>query len=407
MENQKKRSSLLMSRSGSKRRGIALMVIAAATLSGCGAATQGAAGGADELFTFGLIAPETGPTSATGISLMHGFELAVKVVNENGGVLGQDVEYAFVDDRGESATATQAAQRLIQQDDVDYLFGTIADDTAIAVSEVAESAEVPFSTAIIADVEQCGPHFWPFGGTPAQVLPSIIPEMIARYGPKVALVGNDYVYPRSYMETAKGILEPEGGEVVFEGYWPLGTADWQPVINNITAEQPDWILSAVVGGDVVSMLQQADQAGLLDTTAVTGVGTDQDSYLGLGGIIEGSILTGAYTDQDESDLNQEFVKAYREEYDFEGPIPEVAAAAYDGVMFIAAAANAAGSTDAAAISAEMETLSLEGLTGTGSFNPDNHIFAKDVSLLEVGPGGVYTPLEEYGTIIDERPRDCA
>lgn len=397
-----------LTRSSARRRvrTPALLAVAALTLSACGAASGGGQAAADTPFTIGLIAPETGPTASTGQSLIQAFELAVEHVNEQGGVLGRDVEFVMVDDRGDAAASTQAAQRLIQQEEVDYLFGTITDDTAIAVAEVAQAASVPFSTAIIADVEQCGPHFWPFGGTPAQILPPLVPEMIERHGSAIALVGSDYVFPRNYMALAKQSIEAAGGEVVFEGYSPLGTADWQPVINNIGGAQPDWVLSAVVGGDAVAFMQQAGQFGLLDEVAVTGVSIDPDYYPALADSVEGSIRTGYYSDQLESEQNETFVAAYREAYGVTGPIAEVAASTYDGVMFIAEAVEAAGSTDPDAIAEQMVSITREGLTGTGSFNPDNHLFSKDVYLMEIRADGAYTPIEDFGTVVDERPRQC-
>src|SRR5690606_16439968 len=111
------------------------------------------------------------------------------------GVLGHDVEIVFIDDMADAATSTQAALRLIKQDNVDYIFGTIPGDTAMAVAQVAESAEVPFSTAIDGDVPSCSAHFWPFGATEHMLLADLVPEMIDRHGPNVALVGNDYLFP--------------------------------------------------------------------------------------------------------------------------------------------------------------------------------------------------------------------
>src|SRR5690606_22656641 len=150
------------------------------------------------------------------------------------------------------------------QDDVDFILGTIAGDTSVAAGSVAAEAGVPFSTVVNGTVEFCSPHFWPFGASERMMLEDLIPVMIEEHGPTVALVGNAYIFPRTYHAVAAEVIEANGGSVVAEEYSPLGTADWQPVIGKLGAASPDWILNAVVGGDAVSFMNQADQFGLLE-----------------------------------------------------------------------------------------------------------------------------------------------
>src|SRR5690606_3320075 len=134
---------------------------------------------------------------------------------------------------------------------------------------------------------------------------------------------------------------------------PLGTADWQPVIGKLANADPDWILTAVVGGDAVSFMNQADQFGLLTDRGITGTTSQQEVYGALGPILEGRMTALQYSDQTAGADNEAFVAAYREAYGDNGSISAIAATAYEAVRFIAAAVNAAGSYDADAISAQM------------------------------------------------------
>jgi ABC-type branched-subunit amino acid transport system substrate-binding protein len=386
--------------------GTAAVVVLA--LSACGGSIGGedAAADAQEPLKIGFLAPITGPAAPEGIAMRQGFDLAIEDINADGGVFGQPVEVVFIDDQADPATATQAAQRLVQQEQVDYIFGTITDDTTIAAANVAEQAGVPMSQAIATALDFCNPHFWPFGETPTQLLTDLVPQMMEQFGPNVALVGNDYVFPRSYHETARELVEAAGGTVVAEEYSPLGTSDWQPVITKLAAADPDWILSAVVGGDAVSFVKQADQFGLLEGRGLGGTSTDQQFYPALAQQLDGRTQVVRYSDQVQTEANEAFVAAYREAYDTQDPIPGVAGNAYDGVRFIAEAFEQAGSKDADAVSEQMGELEYQGLTGTVRFDATNHVSQAPMFLTTID-GGAYTVAEELGVVPDDQVKDCA
>lgn len=374
----------------------------ALVLTGCGAASTSAqAPSSGNTLKIGLIAPVTGPAVQEGLALQRGFELGVKKINEAGGVLGHPVEVVAVDDQANASKSTQLAQRLVAQDKVDYLFGTIPGDTTAAVGKVSQASKIPFSSVVLGDASFCGPYFYPFGEPDLTMLDVIVPRMMSKYGKKVAMVGNDYVFPRGYMAKARSMVEAAGGSVSVEEYSPLGTADWQPVINKLSAAKPDWILSAVVGGDATSLVSQADQAGLLHATGFSGVSIMQDYYPGLTTRIDGMQLPGRYSDQLTGQANSEFVQNYRKTYDFAAPIPGVAANAYEGVQMIARAVEKAGSTDADAITAALSGATIEnGVFGSGHFTKDRR-FVTEMHLLDIRPGGKYSPVQSY-----EAPEDA-
>lgn len=387
-----------------------LFMVPALALTACGGgsfSTDAGDGGSDTPFKIGLIAPLTGVASLEGNSMLQGFELGIERVNEAGGIMGQDVELIVLDDASEAATSTQMAQRLVREEQVDYIFGTIAGDTTAAVASVAADADIPFSSAIMGIVPSCSPHFWPFGVTEPMVLDAIVPEMVDTWGPKVAFAGNDYLFPREFADAARSALESAGGEFVVEEYSPLGTSDWQPVITKMQNADPDWILTAVVGGDAVAFTQQAEQFGLLEDRGFTGTTHQQEFYGAISSALDGTLAVLPYTDQLTDPANEEFVTEYRETYDFTDPIPAVAATSYMAAQFIADAVTAAGSYDAEAISAEMAQTESEGVLGGGSFDPETHMWAQNMYLIEIQENGTYSLVEDLGLVSDPQPRSCA
>jgi ABC-type branched-subunit amino acid transport system substrate-binding protein len=395
------------SRSRSRAGAGVLTVAALLALSGCGgSAISDAQGGGDGPLKIGLIVPLTGPVSSTGQALRNGFELGVKKVNDAGGVDGRKVRYVVVDDASDPATSTQLARRLVQQDKVSMLFGTITGDTAEAVAKVADDAKVPFGTAILGDVERCHPYGWGFGESTRQLLAPAVPDLIKKYGRRVAIVGSDYNYPHFYAGVAKGMVKQAGGTIVAEEYSPIGQTDWQPVIKRLRSARPDVLLSMVVGSDAVSFSQQAKQFGLLTPElGYDGAPLDSDYYPALSTLVNGRTHTVRWTDRLDDPESRTFVAGYRAAYKFNAPMPEVTGNAYFGVQFFLAAAQKAGRADGKAINTEIGRLTFDSPLGKGTrFEAANHLLQADMLEVTIKPGGAYEVSRRLGRIADTAPK---
>ncbi|MFH8839296.1 ABC transporter substrate-binding protein [Streptomyces sp. NPDC017868] len=381
-------------------------------LTGCqGAALSGddapATGGPVRI---GVVVPLTGPVSQVGTALRNGLELAVKKVNADGGVHGRPVEYVVVDDAGDPANSTQLARRLVRQDKVTMLFGTITGDTAEAVGRVADEAHVPFGTAILGDTEHCFPYQWGFGESTRQMLTPTVPGLVRKYGGKVALVGSDYNYPHFYAGVAKDLVKKAGGTVVAEEYSPLGQTDWQPVIGRLRSAKPDGVLSMVVGADAVTFAEQAQQFGLLTPDlGFEGASLDADFQPALGALVAGRTHTVRWSDQLDDAESRAFVKDYRAAHQWKAPIPEVAGNAYFGVEFLLAAAEKAGSNDPQAVNKAIGALSFDSPLGKGTrFDPSNHVLQADMREVTIGRDGAYTVTRTHPMVADTTPKKgCA
>jgi branched-chain amino acid transport system substrate-binding protein len=118
-----------------------------AALSGCG-------GGEADTVKIGLIAELTGDVPAVGASCRNAAEMAVKEINDAGGLdlAGKkyQVKLYIEDNAGKADQSASAAQKLIAQQNVLSIVGPNASRYAIPASEVAESGKVvlitPWST---------------------------------------------------------------------------------------------------------------------------------------------------------------------------------------------------------------------------------------------------------------------
>lgn len=398
------RSSLrVTTRRSFLRGGVALAAAGSLTslLAACGDRTGGGGG---QALKIGLLAPVTGPVAQEGNALARGFELGVESINADGGVLGEKVTAISENDQGDPAKAVTAARKLIQRDEVNLLFGTITTDTTNAVAKLAGQFKVPFLQVIIGTNVVCDPYFFKLGESSHQVQSVLLPYMRGKYGPKVALVGNDYAFPRKWNEVARRELKPLDADVVSEEYAPLGTSDWAPVIGKLERSKPDWVLASVVGGDAVAFMKQADSLGLLDAAQITGIPLMQDFHPAIGDLVTGRQWALRYTDQLDNARNRAFVDAYRKKHRDRNPISTVTASAYVGLQLVAAAAAEADSVESDKLAAALRGLRAETLYGPQAvgFDAASQTLAAPVRVVEIRAGGKYAPIKDGG-VVEERP----
>lgn len=88
----------------------------------------------------GLIAPLSGSSADFGNSMRFGAELAVKEINEYGGLLGRPLELVIRDDAGRPETGRQGAEDLVLKEKVDFTLGFCNTGVALAALEVFQRA---------------------------------------------------------------------------------------------------------------------------------------------------------------------------------------------------------------------------------------------------------------------------
>jgi len=81
---------------------------------------------------------ETGAYSTQGIPARDGYRLCEMHVNEQGGVLGRDIEFLIYDDESDTETAIDLYERLITEDEVDAIMGPYGSTLTEAVAPVTE-----------------------------------------------------------------------------------------------------------------------------------------------------------------------------------------------------------------------------------------------------------------------------
>ncbi len=358
-------------------------------------AACGGAGG--KTIKVGVITPLTGDVKTFGESTKNGVEMAVAEWNAKGGVLGKQVEVVLADDKNDPAEATAAATKLIKQDGVKFLIGSVSSKCSIPISDIANKEKVVQLTGTstsplvtVADGVRKEYVFRacfidPFQGS------AMANFALNELGLKTAAVfydnGNDYV--KGLAEFFKAAFEAGGGEVkVYEAYTKDDT-DFSALITKVMAENPEMLYIPDYYNMVNLVTKQARDAGY---TGVFAGGDGWDSPDLNFEAAEGGYFTNHYSPDDTRPVVQSWVKAYQDKY---GAVPDaLATLAYDAMNLLLNAIETAGSEDTAKVKDAMAATSgFQTVSGEITFD-ENGDPVKDVTVLQISGGK-----QEFVTVV--------
>lgn len=302
----------------------------------------------------GASLPLTGKFSEPGTAAKQGYEVWASIVNENGGMLGRQVELVILDNASDQDTAVADYEKLITVDEVDLVVGPFSSFLVIPTSEVAARYGYAF-------VEPAGgaPDVFNRGLTniffaqPApgdeQAIPFInyllsLPELPATY----AVVTQDDPFVLGVMDGIKAELEKAGSELVFDEIYAPDTTDFSSIAIQVADLNPDLIVGGTVFEDSVGQIRAYQDAGYQPKGAffTTGPSLPGPFKEALGDATEGVFAAISWSPTAPGYQNAEMVARYLEMFGGEaGNIPEDVANAFTVGQVLQQAVEATGTID--------------------------------------------------------------
>jgi branched-chain amino acid transport system substrate-binding protein len=332
---------------------------------GGGGGTTGSAAG-DGTILIGEYGSMTGSEATFGQSTDNGIRLAVKEVNEAGGVNGKKIEVKVYDDQGKSQEAGTAVTRLITDDKVKAVLGEVASSLSIAAGRVAQQYGVPMISPSSTNpaVTEVGDMVFrvcfldPFQGW--------VEAKFARENLKAQkaaiLYDQTQAYSKGLSDYFKKAFVEMGGTITTEQAYSGGDQDFSAQLTTIRQTNPDILVMPGYYTDAGNIAIQVRKLGIT-CPMLGGDGWDSTQLAAIGGkAIEGSYFSNHYSFQEKRPEVQNFVTKYKADY---GQIPDgLAALGYDAARLLFDAMRRAPSLDgkdlAAAIAA---TKDFPGVTG--------------------------------------------
>src|SRR5215212_8550572 len=239
--------------------------------------TRGAAAQGDPI-RVGAIIPFTGIETHNGLSMQYGLEIGAAEINAAGGLAGRQVEVLMEDDGGDVGRGVRAAAKLVGQDNVDFLNGTLTSSVRTAVFEELQKTQTLFLNPTYYEGLLCGPYYFSSGATPNQGIEPMADFAVKNLGKSFYFVASDYIWGTGSVAAAKPAVEAAGGSVVGEEYVPFGTSDFTAVINRIKEAAPEVVFPFVAGQDGITFLKQLSDFGVRNTVKIC-AGSIDDLFL--------------------------------------------------------------------------------------------------------------------------------
>jgi len=241
---------------------------------------------ADEPVKIGMDNPLTGTFAALGKNELIGAQLALDQINANNGILGRKVELLVEDSTsGDTATAVQKADKLIDRDKVDFLIGNI--NSALAQAMANESNQkgkfhiVPGGHTDSVTGKQCHWNVFRVCNTTRMETNSVSKLLLTSYGKKWYFITTDYAFGHSLQEGFEASLKEASGTELGADYTPLGTSDFSANLIKAQSTNPDAIILLLAGDDMINCLKQAVQFGLNQKIHIAGAQQELEVNKGL------------------------------------------------------------------------------------------------------------------------------
>jgi len=340
----------------------------------------------------GAIHNLTGALGSIGGPSLAGAMLAIKQLNEHGGLLGRPVELVARDGQSNPALVAAATRDLVRTPGLSAITGLNDTTMVLAAAPIAEKARMVFLTS----------------GATSPLVPLQFPQyyFMTCFGDNTqAAAGAEYAYGTLGATTAWLLFDDTtdytvllaqyfrerytelGGDIVGEDTYAGGTTDFSGQIARILElpTLPDMLYVSSGPDDIGRLITQLRAAGL-HLPIVGGDGYDTPLLLEVAGAAADNtyFTTHAFLDpQQGTPPVQQFIADYQAEY---GTPPDTAFAAlgYDAVMLIAHAIERADSAKQNVMPEALEALeAFPGVTGSISFGPLEHLPEKEVTVVKI------------------------
>lgn len=249
----------------------------ALALAGCGSSSsQSAEPAAGETLKIGYLASLTGFCSTFSQEYVKGAELAVKEVDERGGVLGHKLQLVVRDDKATPTVGIAQARDLVLGEHVKYLAGTCSSAVGKSVELLVANPSHVIYVAGVSDptIFTGGPQIYAFNTIPSATIEARNAAAYMRAHPRwkrIAVLAEDYSYGYQVTAAFRKAMQGSGQSIVSQDYLPSGGTDYTPYIDKVIAEHPDAVYSTVITEDTVTLVKQGLPLGLFEKTNFFGI----------------------------------------------------------------------------------------------------------------------------------------
>lgn len=285
----------------------------------------------------GMLHSRSGVAGMWAPSLDAAALLGAAEINNAGGLLGEELELVFADCGFSAGEATAAVDQLIEIDEVRAIIGSHTSNLRDPVSRQV-SGRLPYIYTSQYEGIAVGPATAAIGATDMELLgPALHWLKTTKRADRYFFVGNDYIWPRITLGTARQELHRQGSELVGTALISTRTQDFSALIRTIARSDAQVVVLALVGQCAVEFNRAFAAAGLDQKLLRFGLIVDETVICNIGPDATANLFTAAsYFASQHSRRNDCFLERYHDAFGIHAPpVSAGSMGAYEGLHVLA------------------------------------------------------------------------
>ncbi|WP_163846486.1 urea ABC transporter substrate-binding protein [Pseudooceanicola aestuarii] len=361
------------------------------------------AAAAQDTIKVGVLHSLTGTMAISETTLKDTMLMLIEEQNKKGGVLGKQLEAVVVDPASDWPLFAEKARELLTVSEVDVMFGCWTSVSRKSVLPVIEELNGLLFYPVQYEGEESSRNVFYTGAAPNQQAIPATDYYLEELGvEKFALLGTDYVYPRTTNNILESYLKDKGiaEEDIFVNYTPFGHSDWSKIVADVVALGADGkkvgVISTINGDANIGFYKELAAAGVsADDIPVVAFSVGEEELSGLDtSNLVGHLAAWNYFQSAESDANTDFIAQWKAFAGEERVTNDPMEAHYIGFNMWVNAVEEAGTTDVDTVREAMWGQEYPNLTGGTAVMGTNHHLAKPVLIGEILEDGQFDIISE-------------
>ena len=374
-----------------------------------------------DTITLGSSISLTGKYATNGLHTQRGYDYAVKVINEAGGVKvgGKSYKLAvkYYDDESTPARGAQLAERLIQQDGVEYMLGPYSSGMTKAIAPVSEKFGVPMVEAEGASrslFTQGYKYLFAVLSTSEQYLATAIDFAAAKSSdPKSVRIALAFEGDPFSMDVRAGVMDKineYGMKVVIDDQLPADLSDMSTTLTKVKALKPDALIISGHSKGAATAARQIDEmkvnVPMIALTHCEAAKVQEKFPKTANGFLCPTQWVETLSKSDPmfgsaADWNAGF----KADYPSYTSVPYQSAQASAAVYVFKEAFEAANSFDKDKLRDAISAVEMETFYGDIKFSAQGNNIAKPMFMRQIDASGTYSLVEKAGDMV--YPRNVA
>jgi len=360
---------------------ILTIFVLAAFLSGCAKKS----GGDKDKITIGVMVPTSGSEAYYGNDMYQSYQLAVKEINDAGGVLGRQLELFLADDGCDPNMASQAASKIVSHG-VNFVVGGYCSGATIPALQQYYDANLIMlvSAANSTQITEQGFNQTFMINSPGTHALITLTELCKHLGTKsVALIHQGDAYTKNLSDLCEEGLPKSGINIATVQVMDKGAADVSAIVTAIRNSGADFVYWCGYHADGSNVIKQLRQGGYTGEIAVGDGSASVELIDACGPAGEGVYVTSPPF-VEFAKGGEKFVADYKAMFNMDPGT--YATLSYDTIYVLKTAIEKANSLDTAAVRDAVQNIEYQGLSGFIKFTPDREPAVSNFIILQIENG---------------------